>query len=317
MKIIISRTDKIGDVVLTLPLAGIMKENIPGVFIYFLGSSYTEAIVKRSQHVDEFLNWNEISKTMDLPKADCIIHVFPNKKVAQLAAKRNIKLRIGTSHRIFHWWTCNKLVSFTRKNSPLHEAQLNTKLLAPLGIDKTYSLAELNIFSGWHKTREKRAHELLTDKINVILHTKSKGSAMEWPLNSYKDIIDGLPRDKFQFFISGTADEGTIIRSELPTIFEGENVTDITGEFTLNSFIDFIEQCDGLLACSTGPLHIASISGIQCLGLYPSVRPMHAGRWGPIGIQSSYLEAESVNPNVLDITTNKVIGVLNTWVKQE
>ncbi len=315
MKVIISRTDKIGDVVLTLPLAGILKKKIPGVFLYFLGSSYTESIVKKSQHVDEFLNWNEISKSGDLPKADCIIHVFPNKKVAQLAAKKNIKLRIGTSHRVFHWWTCNKLVSFTRKNSPLHEAQLNTKLFSPLGIEEEYSLEQLDKFSGWQKSNKKSASELLTNKINVILHTKSKGSAMEWPLNSYKDVIDGLPRDQFQFFISGTADEGTIIRSELPAIFEAENVTDITGKFTLSSFIDFIEQCDGLLACSTGPLHIASIAGIQCLGLYPSVRPMHAGRWGPIGQQSAYLEDSTTAPDQLQIDPGIVIERLKAWKK--
>ena len=33
--IIISRTDNIGDVVLTLPLAGILKENFPKAKVYF------------------------------------------------------------------------------------------------------------------------------------------------------------------------------------------------------------------------------------------------------------------------------------------
>ena len=59
-KIVISRTDNIGDVILTLPLAGILKEKYPDCKIIFLGNSYTEAIVRVSVHVDEFINWEEL-----------------------------------------------------------------------------------------------------------------------------------------------------------------------------------------------------------------------------------------------------------------
>ena len=38
-----------------------------------------------------------------------------------------------------------------KKNSDLHEAQLNTKLLKPFGIIKNYSLSELNQFTGFSK----------------------------------------------------------------------------------------------------------------------------------------------------------------------
>jgi ADP-heptose:LPS heptosyltransferase len=45
-KIVISRTDSIGDVVLTLPLAGILKEKYPKAKIIFLGNTYTKPIIK-------------------------------------------------------------------------------------------------------------------------------------------------------------------------------------------------------------------------------------------------------------------------------
>lgn len=315
MKIIISRTDKIGDVVLTLPLAGIIKAKYPYAYIYFLGSSYTEAIVSKSKYIDEFLDWGEIKVSGALPAADYIIHVFPNKAVANLAKKKGIDTRIGTSHRIFHLWNCNKLVNFTRKNSPLHEAQLNTKLLAPFGISDIYSKQELSNFTGWQKSY-KKTEALSTDKLNIIFHTKSKGSALEWPLEKYYETIKALPEGKFQIFVSGTSAEGAIIRSELSALFKLENVTDITGKFTLEEFITFIEQCDGLLACSTGPLHIASAADIQCLGLYPSQRPMDAGRWGPLGSRSQYLE--DPNPKSegdLEIKTSEVVRIVSSWKK--
>jgi heptosyltransferase III len=58
--IIISRTDSIGDVVLTLPMCGILKEKFPSAKIIFLGKGYTEAIVNACQFVDEFMNWDLI-----------------------------------------------------------------------------------------------------------------------------------------------------------------------------------------------------------------------------------------------------------------
>ena len=44
--------------------------------------------------------------------------------------------RIGTTNRIYHWRYCNELVRLSRRNSVYHEAQLNLRLLAPLGAPK-------------------------------------------------------------------------------------------------------------------------------------------------------------------------------------
>jgi heptosyltransferase-3 len=53
--IIISRTDSIGDVVLTLPMAGIIKQFLPQSNIIFLGRNYTKDVIALSEHVDEFV----------------------------------------------------------------------------------------------------------------------------------------------------------------------------------------------------------------------------------------------------------------------
>ncbi|NLF41723.1 MAG: glycosyltransferase family 9 protein, partial [Bacteroidales bacterium] len=44
--LIISRTDAIGDVILTLPLASYLKSLEPGRKIIFLGRNYTKAIIE-------------------------------------------------------------------------------------------------------------------------------------------------------------------------------------------------------------------------------------------------------------------------------
>jgi ADP-heptose:LPS heptosyltransferase len=46
-----------------------------------------------------------------------------------------------------------------------------------------------------------------------------------------------------------------------------------------------ISTSKALVACSTGPLHIAGISGIQTIGIFSPRKPIHPGRWKPIGLQ--------------------------------
>ena len=298
--ILISRTDAIGDVVLTLPLAGIIKEYFPNSKVFFLGKSYTKDIILLSEHVNGFINWSElenipINKQIDTIKQyeiDTIIHIFPNKSIAKLAKQAGIKNRIGTAHRTFHWNTCNKLLNFSRKKSDLHEAQLNTKLLKPLGIDRNFSPADLVDYYGFSRVKdldEKFKNLLSKDKFNLILHTKSKGSAREWGLENFKKLIQILPKDKYQIFLSGTEEEGLLFREHL---LGDDHVVDISGTMNLQEFVSFINSADGLIAASTGPLHIAAALGKRALGIYPPIRPMHPGRWKPIGKNADYLVKE-------------------------
>jgi heptosyltransferase-3 len=325
--IIISRTDSIGDVVLTLPLAGIIKHYIPNCKLIFLGRNYTKDVISLSQHVDEFISYDAILKlnaTEQLAafkklNATHIIHVFPVKEIAQLAKKVGIQNRISTTNRLWHWFTCNVRIKLSRKNSDLHEAQLNTKLLTPLGIDKLFSVEELAKFYGFTKipTLEKHFADLIdTTKTPIILHPKSKGSAREWGLDNFSNLITQLDKTTYQLFISGTAHEGELVKD---LISKHPEVIDLTGKLSLQQFIAFINHCDVLIAASTGPLHIAAALGKKAIGLFAPMRPIHPGRWKPIGKQAAYLV---LNKNcsdcrktmdcqcIRDIKTSSVINLI-------
>jgi ADP-heptose:LPS heptosyltransferase len=44
-----------------------------------------------------------------------------------------------------------------------------------------------------------------------------------------------------------------------------------------------------MVAASTGPLHIASALGKKAIGIYSPKRPIHPGRWMPVGKDASYV----------------------------
>jgi ADP-heptose:LPS heptosyltransferase/glycosyltransferase involved in cell wall biosynthesis len=294
--VIISRTDSIGDVMFTLPLAGILKSQFPEIKICFLGRSYTEPIVKACSNIDSFLNWDEIKDLSEKDKidrlisfhADAIIHVFPNSDIDKMAYRSKIPVRIGTSHRFHHWLYCNKLVHLGRRYSELHEAQLNIQLLKPFGIDADISLNEIGTYYGLNPSASSGAESLIsTDRYNLILHPKSKGSAREWGLDNFGKLIELLPSDKFKIFVSGSKEEKIALQPLIDKY--ADRVTDISGTMSLQDFITFIGIADGMVAASTGPLHIASALGKQAIGLYAPMHPIHPGRWAPIGIKATTL----------------------------
>jgi len=313
--IIISRTDSIGDVILTLPLAKIVKEKYPAVKIGFMGKAYTKAVIESCSYVDEFIDVADFLKQEILvngAKPEAIIHVFPVKEIAIRAKALKIPFRIGTTNRLYHWSTCNKLIRLSRKKSDLHEAQLNTKLLAALNINKDFSLEELGNSFGFNKVQSlpnDLAKLIDPSKFNLILHPKSQGSAREWGLDNFIALIKELPRQDYKIFISGTQKE----RESLDPLFTnvGNLVTDICGRMDLKTFISFINACDGLVANSTGPLHIAAALGKKAIGIYPNLRPMHPGRWRPLGKNATFVTTSEANSDrIEDIPVSAILEKL-------
>ena len=285
--IIISRTDSIGDVVLTLPMAAVLKTHFPSVRICFMGKAYTRPVIEACTWVDEFIDLADFMNKpllIDGKPPECIIHVFPTRPIAKRARQLGIPLRIGTSSRLYHWGSCNKLVRLSRKNSDLHEAQLNLVLLKPFGIEESYTLQALGSMTGLEKipALQPRFQALLNNgKYNLILHPKSQGNGREWPLERYIELIKLLPPDDYSIFISGTSKEREALQPLLEAV--GDRVTDIVGEMSLPEFMAFIKASDGLVASGTGPIHLAAALGIDAFGIYPPIRPVHPGRWAPLG----------------------------------
>lgn len=298
-RIIISRTDSIGDVMLTLPMCVWLKRNIENVELIYLGRGYTQPVIDCFSVIDEFVDWNVIeqlptsqrTEALKELNADAIIHVFPNKDIAALAKKARIPMRIGTSHRSFHLLTCSHRLNFSRKSSNLHESQLNFELLKPLGLVEIPVLEQVIEMTKEFvvppcKIPSEIQQELDKNEKTVILHPKSQGSALEWPIESYLSLADQLVEKGYTVFFTGTDKEGAQFREKLP---ENEKIIDVTGKLTLTELICFISKVKNLVACSTGPLHIAGFTGIRTIGLFSPRKPIHPGRWQALGPNVSIL----------------------------
>lgn len=334
--ILISRTDSIGDVVLTLPLAGVLKERIPSCRVVFLCAAYTRPVVDVCENVDKVLDWSALQllpedeqiRQLRQQNIDIVLHVFPRSAIARLAKKAGIKQRFGTTSRFYHWWTCNNLILLSRKNSPLHEAELNIRIAQKLMGSDAPTLQDVPHYYGLTRlpTLPERLRGVLdAGCFNLILHPKSQGSAPEWSEERYLQLLRQLLPLRFNIILTGTEEEGKHVhRLRQEVVKFGGN--DLTGATNLTELLALIANADGLIAASTGPLHIAAALGKYTLGLFAPIRPMHPGRWKPIGTKAVTLSQEK-NCNacqggkpcacIEELTPEAVADVISSWLKSK
>lgn len=329
--ILICRTDNIGDVVLTLPMAGWLKQRFPGIQIDFLCRAYAAPVVERCRFIDQVITLEALDDPVShFTKAsyDTIIFAFPQRRLAAAARKAGIRNRVGTSHRLFHWFTCNRLAHFSRVNSRLHEAQLNFALLRPLGIIHCPTLAEIPALYGLsaphHAPFDARGPGA---RFNLVLHPKSNGNGREWPLGHYTQLAQRLlPWQDIHVSITGSAAEALILEQDAAELLALPNVQNLCGELDLDGLTALIGACDGLVASGTGPLHMAAALGRPTLGLLPPLKPIDPLRWAAVGEQAQNLclaapcfgcDKSTLCACMCAITPDQVADVVLAWRKNK
>jgi len=258
-------------------------------------------VVACFEPIDDMLIYEELEalsndeRAFKLEGFSAVLHLFPNKIVANWCKQARIPLRVGTAHRLHHWWTCNLLPWFSRKRSDLHEAQLNFYLAKAIGYSNIPNWIEIKQTNAFRVEDSLPAEFQSHDFSNVILlHPKSNGSGVEYPIEKYAELSLLLVEKGFEVFFTGTEKEGQLFRNQIP---KNSKIKDVTGLWDLKTFISIISKSKALIACSTGPYHLAGLCQIQAIGLFTNTRPIHPGRWAALGTQSKALiEIETISP---------------------
>jgi ADP-heptose:LPS heptosyltransferase len=348
--VLICRTDNLGDVVLTLPLAGYLRKRFPELKIGFLCRGYAAEMVANCTALDYVVERekiecdlgskpslkrdaiSDVAAWMQKAGVDTIIFAKPDRQLAAAAKKAAVTRRVGTSHKIFNWWSCNRLAHFSRVNSGLHEAQLNFELLKPLGIDYTPTLQEIAALymldrDGCQISRSAALTEKNTNDFNLVLHPKSNGNGREWPAGHYLTLAKELSDDpRIQLWVTGSEAEGNWLRLNIPELLVYKNAHNLCGKLSLAELQEFIRSADGLIASGTGPVHIAAAVGQRTLGLYPPLKPVHPGRWAPLGLRAQAITAKNYCSGCKNstqcacmraITPTEVSNIVRQWTTEK
>lgn len=289
--ILIVRTDRIGDLVLTLPLAGLIKEKYPQAKVSFLVRDYTKSIAAFHPHIDEVIvlkeNENNIifSENLNLIKSkkfDICIIVYPVFKIALILFFSGIKTRIGTGYR-WYSFLFNKKVYEHRKNAEHHELEYNVNLLDKINIKNSVDEKNVRYDLAVDNSSLNVVKNILTDyqiklsKPFIIVHPGSGGSSIDLPDNKFSKLVKFLTDDGKQIIITGNKEEK--ILCEL--VKADTAAVNLAGLFNLNQLIALISLSFMFISNSTGPIHIAAALNKFVVGFYPKVVSCSKERWAP------------------------------------
>jgi ADP-heptose:LPS heptosyltransferase len=293
MHLMISRVEGIGDVCLTLPAVGYIKQLLPDCKISMLVSPYSQAVASACAWLDEVVvlqpgqSVDEIASFLSGFQVSHFVHVTANKTLSQAAKQAKIPNRSGLAGRYYHLFTCTQLVWMSRAKSGLHEAYFNLLLLVKSLKAAEPSFDELkNHMVDWAGFRP-AAHPA-PGQMQVILHPYSRGHGREWPIQRYAELAYWLVKQNIRPVIGGTQADAELFASE-QSQFPDECQL-VFGQDTLEAYIQRIAQANALVASGTGPLHIASVMGQRCVGLFPPRKVVHSKRWGCLTPASRNLE---------------------------
>lgn len=298
--ILLVRTDRIGDVVLSLPLAEAIKKKFPACKVTFLVKNYTVDLVKNHPFIDDVITLDEIDNTPPLisnvrkiksKNFDSCIVVYPTFRIAFILFLTGIKNRIGTGYRSYSFFFTKKIYEH-RKYAERHELQYNLNLLKVFGIEKQLTFGEADFHLQISEEGKRDVQQFfLENKIDdakpiIIVHPGSGGSAVDLPLNMMKMLVKNLLSLEVKILITGSQSEKKICQS----LVVDENTINVAGIFSLPSLVALIDKSKMFISNSTGPLHIAAALKKYVVGFYPKIDACSVRRWGPFSEKKTIFE---------------------------
>jgi lipopolysaccharide heptosyltransferase II len=289
--ILIVRTDRIGDLILTLPLAGLIKKQYPNSKVTFLVRDFTKNIVSNHPFIDEVIVLSEsdgntnVFENLNLIKSkkfDTCIVVYPTFALALIMFFSGIKTRIGTGYRWYSFLFSEKVYEH-RKNAERHELEYNVNLLIKLGIKKNVTESNVRYDLRVDESSLENVNKILLDekldlqKEIIIVHPGSGGSSIDLPINKFAELVKKLDDDNVQIIFTGNKNEIELCEK----IKSSVNVKNLAGKFNLDELNALISKSVLFISNSTGPIHIAAALGKHTVGFYPKIVSCSKERWGP------------------------------------
>lgn len=294
--ILITRTDRVGDVVLSLPVIKTLAKTFPASPIYFLTSSYSAPVVENypglsgvliydsDDEVNSELREKQLIEQIKDLKIGVSVSLLHDKKVASILKKAGIKKRVGPINKLSGFFYYNKFEAQHRSKADYHELEYNLKLLRFLNVpEKNFETKlELDPSSTAHSIAEEKLKELGCDtyKPYMVVHATCGGSARNWRYAYYAELATRLHRKTgLNIILTGVKKDEQILAS-LAQHIRGE-VYNTAGLFNLKELISVISGSRIFIGPSTGPMHIAVATGVPVLAIFSPIKAQSARRWGP------------------------------------
>ncbi len=297
-KILIVRTDRLGDVILSTPVISNLKHHFPMAKITFLCRPYTKEALIGNPYLDNVITYDKYNKQKDFlstvkfafklrkEKFDWALILHPTNRAHLVTYLAGIPLRTGWDKKLGFLLT-NKL-PHKKHLGKKHELQYNFDILNELGIpviDKqTYF--PINPESEKKVTTMIKDWKISSDEKIVTIHPSASCPSKRWPQKKFTDLIDLLKNEIKCKIIIVTSKGQEIFGEEL---VKKDGVFDLRGKLSISQLGCLLKHSDLFISNDSGPVHIAASLNTPLISIFGRSDPgLSPKRWGPLGKNSFY-----------------------------
>ncbi|MBK8166894.1 MAG: glycosyltransferase family 9 protein [bacterium] len=293
MKILVVRTDRLGDLVLSLPVFAAGRAARPDWAFHALVAPTGAPLVEHDPNVAAVWTWDpagsvaaddDLVRRLRAERFDAAVILHFRGRLARLLQRAGIRRRYGPWSKPASWLLLNRGTWQRRSRGGRHEADLNLDLLARLpGIGKLatpppelyLSTAQLE---GGRSFRREQAPD---SRVVAFLHPGSGGSALDWPPERFAAVAGELASlPGWRVFVTGQGADAAAVHAMRGAGLD-PRVGNLLDRYALPAFLGVLSAGDVFIGPSTGPLHLAGALGLGVVGIYPPVAAMSPRRWGP------------------------------------
>jgi len=298
LRILVTRIDRIGDVVLSTPIPREIKNAHPDSFVSVLVRKYTRDIYLNNPHVDEIILFDgedegnpksfwQLVKEIRKYKFTHAFMLLPNEKLNWILFFGGIPIRIGVGHKLYQFLSFSKYVD-RRKYIPLrHEADYCLDMIKKIGIKPKSIVPEIYLTDEEIKVRDQFKNKVSPNAETLIgVNTTSGRSSPNLKIEGYKKLI---------FNLSQESNIRVAVTDVTPPeeIANMENVIYPNFGLTLRESIINFSALDLLVSASTGPMHICAALKVPTLSLFCPLPACSPKLWGPLGNKSEIILPEA------------------------
>lgn len=317
-RILVARTDRVGDVVMITPMIRELRRHFPDCYLAALTNNRSAAVLQHNPHLDAVITddmrsesfWPVVKSIRSHHFTDALL-AWPAERAAYQLFLAGIPRRTGVGHKIYEMITFMRSVN-RNYNPPRHEADYCMDLARSMGIVTDNLTPEMFLTEEEHQWgRDYMVRRGADKSTRIIVHTGCRNSSANWSEKKYAALIRGiLDQDtdrRVRIFLTAPEmtrnfldtmqawNDGRITnvldRLELP---EKERLpNDAEQKESLRYLIKIIAACDVVIASSTGPMHLASALGVKTISIFCHRPTNCVQRWGALGPNAVNLEVSA------------------------
>ncbi|MCB0725416.1 MAG: glycosyltransferase family 9 protein [Ignavibacteriae bacterium] len=277
MKILIIQTAFIGDVILTLPVAQVIKREMPDALVDFLCIPSTAPILSNNPYLNDVLIYDKrrsglkgllrIAREIKKKKYDVIISPHRSFRSSLITFLSGCKNSIAFDKSDMRWvykWT----VEYKQEQ---HEIQRNLGLLAEVVGINEHRIVRPELFPG-EGARERIGAILDEAGVSGRFVCVAPGSiwyTKRYPKERYRWVVEMLTAKNINIFIVGGKDD-----EELGNYLAvNEKVVNTAGKLSLLESAELIRRASLLITNDSAPMHIANAMGTDVIAIFGATVP--------------------------------------------